>query len=138
MPYVQWAWLIFDVRQRKMLDDILALLRLFHTRVPDAETHAWVSELAADEARWPEAHDVFDRVRRRNLEAIDRKDHARECQYCFEEICLKCLYNETATDAPFDSDSPHWIIKCAIDLARAIGISDKEVITIVAPNEERA
>lgn len=121
---------------KKMESDILALLRLFETRVPDAETHASVINLAANRQGWHGAHDLFDRVRRRNLEAIRQKDHARECQYCFEEVCLKSLYNESGASAPFDSDSPHWITKNAIVLARALGIPDAEVIKVIAPDEK--
>jgi hypothetical protein len=116
-----------------MWPDILALLQLFSGRVPDPETNSWVIELAKDRRRWPNAHNVFDRVRRRNLNAIDRKEHVGECQYCFEEVCLKSLYNETFPQDPFDADSPHWIIKNAIALARAIGIPAQDVLAIVAP-----
>jgi len=112
----------------------LGLLRLFCEHVPDRETHSWVTELAADKRSWPRAHDVFDRIRNRNLQAIREKDHTRECQYCFEEICLKSLYNETDTNAPFDSDAPYSIIPAAISLARAVGIQDQEVIRIITPH----
>jgi hypothetical protein len=115
-----------------MVEDILALLRLFSDRVPDTETHSWVLALAADEERWPEAHDVFDHIRERTLAAEAEKDEIRGRQYAFEEICLKSLLNEADTDAPFDSDSPHWIGKCAIRLARAVGLPDSEVIAIIA------
>ena len=85
--------------------------------MPDPETNSWVIELVKDRRCWHTAHAVCDRVRRRNLEAIERKDHVAECQYCFEEVCLKSLYNETSPRDPFDADSPYWIIKNAIALA---------------------
>ncbi len=116
-----------------MAEDIVALLRLFQGRVPDPETHAWVASLAADRTKWPDAHRVFDRVRDRTLAAIAAGDRLRQGQYAFEEICLKSLYNETATIAPFDSDSPHWITKFAIGLARKVGVPVQEVIAVVAP-----
>ena len=47
-----------------MLTDILALLLLFERRVLDHETHAWVTQFASDEERWPEAHDMFESKRR--------------------------------------------------------------------------
>jgi hypothetical protein len=121
-----------------MLSDILALLRLFEGRVPDPETHAWVLALASEESRWPEAHDVFDRVRGRLLKADQEEDEKKQCQYSFEEVCLKSLFNETATKIPFDSDSPHWITSRALFLARALGIPEREVIGIIAPYEEKA
>src|SRR6059058_5887565 len=91
-----------------MVEDIIALLRLFEGHASDRETHAWVAALASDRARWPDAHRVFDQVRRRTLAAIKAGDRLREGQYSFEEICLKSLYNETPAVDPFDSDSPHW------------------------------
>jgi hypothetical protein len=116
-----------------MLDDIIALLLMFEDRVPDRESHRWVLDLARDKRKWKDGHDVFDRIRRRNLMAINRKDGASQAQYCFEEVCLKCLYNETGASDPFDSDAPHWIIKNAIHLARRVGLSDADVVRIVAP-----
>jgi hypothetical protein len=117
----------------RMQADILALLNLFKGRVPDPETHAWVTDLASNRNRWRKGHEVFDRVRDRNLSAINQRDRARECQYCFEEVCLKSLYNETDALDPFDSDSPYWIIKNAVALARAIGVPDEEVVAVFAP-----
>jgi hypothetical protein len=118
-----------------MAGDIVAILRLFEGRLPDRETWGWVVGLAADQSRWSDAHRVFDRVRERTLAAIAAKDSRSEAQYMFEEICLKSLYNETAALDPFDSDSPHWIIKCAIHLARQVGVPVQQIIEIVAPGE---
>lgn len=120
-----------------MQEDIAALLALFKGRVPDAESHGWVAALASDRNKWSNGHKVFDQVRDRNLLAIKQRDPVRECQYCFEEVCLKSLYNETGALDSFDSDSPHWIIKTAFALARAVGIPDEEVVTVVAPRSRR-
>ena len=119
-----------------MVEDIVALLRLFDAHALDRETHGWVSALASDQSKWPDAHRVFEQVRGRTLAAIKAKDVRREAQYMFEEICLKSLYNETAARDLFDSDSPHWIIKCAIDLARQVGVPVERVIAVVAPDAE--
>jgi hypothetical protein len=119
--------------ETQMQADILALLRLFHSRVPDPESNTQVTELAADARRWGRAHDLFDRVRERNLRAIRAGDGVRECQYSFEEVCLKSLYNETDTVAPFDACSPYWVIKNALALAQAIGVPVNDVVAIVAP-----
>lgn len=117
-----------------MAEDIAALLRLFEPYAADRETHAWVAALATDPLKWPDAHRIFDRVRDRTLAAIVAKDRLREGQYMFEEICLKSLYNETSVVDPFDSDSPYWIIKCAIGRARQVGVPVPEVIAVVAPD----
>jgi hypothetical protein len=116
--------------------DILALLELFEDRVPDPETLAWVKDLTANCDAWELGHDIFDRVRSRNLLAIESGDRVRECQYCFEEVCLQSLYNETYPPAAFDSCSPYWIIKNALILAREIGISIHDVVAVVAPDRQ--
>lgn len=116
-----------------MAEDIVALLRLFEAHASDRETHDWVVDLAANPGKWPDAHRVFDRVRDRTLRAIAAKDRMREGQYMFEEICLKSLYNETSANDPFDSDSPHWIIVCAIGRARQVGVPVQRVLDTVAP-----
>lgn len=115
-----------------MHSDIVALLALFQGRVPDSETHVWVTELAKDRRKWSAGHEVFDRVRDRNLRAIRERDRIRECQYCFEEVCLKSLYNETGALDAFDSDSPYWIIKNAIALARVVGVPVEDVVRCIA------
>jgi hypothetical protein len=55
-------------------------------------------------------------------------------QYCFEEICAKSIYNESGHEmpAPFDSDSPFWVVPLAIQAARALGIDQDHVLTVVA------
>ena len=116
-----------------MEHDIIALLRLFDGRVPDAQSHAWVLALASDREKWHEAHGLFNKIRRCNLEAINTKDFAREGQYCFEEVCLKSLYNETQPADPFDSDSAYWIAKAAFALARGVGVPVEAVVEIMAP-----
>jgi len=117
-----------------MDEDIVALLRLFEGRVPDARSHASTLALASDRNKWCSAHSLFETIRDRHLAAIKAKDIARECQYCFEEVCLKSLYNETDPSDPFDYDTPHWISKNALDLARIVGISIDSVIEILSPS----
>jgi hypothetical protein len=114
-----------------MIEDILKLLRLFADRVPDAESNGWVVEVASDEDRWHDAHNYFDKVRNRNLEAITEKDAVRQAQYYFEEMCLKSIWNETDTHAPFDSDSPYWVVPSAVNLARALGMVDATVLEVI-------
>ena len=62
----------------------------------------------------------------------ERKGNANEAaQYRFEEICAKTLYNLSGASAPFDSDSPYWIVPNAIAFARRVGIPDAEVLACV-------
>ena len=122
-----------------MSEHIIALLKLFQAFMPDRETAAWVLELASSDRNWKGPHDLFGRVRDRNLAAIRARDLPRQCQYCFEETCLKALYNESAplppfssdSPAPFDSDSPYWIIPLAIQVAREFDVPMDSVINIV-------
>jgi hypothetical protein len=113
--------------------DIQALLELFRGRVPDPQTHTWVASLAADRDAWKRGYDLFQRVRKRTLNAVERGDRFRACQYRFEEACLKSLYNETKPSAPFDARSSYSIIKNALVLARAVGVPVQDVVAIVAP-----
>ena len=125
---------------------ILAMLRPFRERARDSETNAWVTELVADQDRWPRAHDLFDLIRDRLLEATGdagrprvppgEVDHARAQQYAFEELCLRAVFNETDTDCPFDACSPFWIAGSAIDLARALRLPVEAVIAVIAPEAE--
>jgi hypothetical protein len=113
-----------------MAEEIVALLRLFERHASDPETHRWVVGLAADPAKWPDAHRVFDEVRRRLLAT---SDSMRQGQYAFEEICLKTLYNQTAAIDPFDSDAAYYVVPCAIGRARQVGVPVHRVLDIVAP-----
>ena len=118
-----------------MQQDIVALLQLFAGRVPDPVSHARVLELAQNRQQWQHAHDLFDQLRDGTLRSIAAKDHARECQYYFEEVCLQSLYNETGPSDPFDPDSPYWILKNAIALAWATGVSLNAVAAAVLPGK---
>jgi hypothetical protein len=68
----------------------------------------------------------------KTLDAEERNDALADCQFLFEEACAKTLYNLSDTNAPFDEDSPYWIVPNALSLARRIGIHEAEVIKIVA------
>ena len=119
-----------------MQSTILALLHLFRQRVHDPETNTWVTNLVGDRDQWPRAHDLFDRIRKRLLAATQEGDRPRfpgttmtqalACQYAFEELCLKAVFNETDTTCPLDSCSPFWVAGAAIELARALACLSRE------------
>jgi len=50
----------------------------------------------------------------------------------FEEICAKTLYNLSGAPAPFDPDSPYWIVPNAFALARRVGIEPAEILAVVS------
>lgn len=117
--------------------DIQALLDLFETQVPDKESNRLVAKFAHDKSRWYKAHGLFTTIRDRNLRAIKNGEKDKECQYCFEEACAKTLYNVTRSSAPFDPDSPYWVLKNALILAKQIGVSIEQVVEAVAPNKAK-
>jgi len=117
----------------QMQADILALLALFRGHVPDHETLAWTATLAANPDTWNQGRQLFAEIRGHNLMAIRSEDHPRECQYCFEEVCIQSLYNETQPDDPFDPCSPYWVIKNALSMAKALHLPAKDVVGIVVP-----
>ena len=88
--------------------------------------------MAADHSRWSKAHGLFDRIRRKTLVAERAGDQTLTAQYLFEEICAKTLYNLSGSSAPFDADSPYWIVPNAFALARRIGVEASEVLAVVA------
>ena len=120
---------------RTLQRDILGLLRLFGPRVPDRETHAKVISLAEEEETWSSGHDISDMIRDRSRSPEFQEDRARQDQYFFEDMCARCLYNESSPDDPFDYDTPHEISKATFFLARTLGIRSEDVIEILAPHE---
>lgn len=93
----------------KILDDMWCLIDLFEPHCEDRSTLAKIKEMLGEPNRWPDAHDLFRVIRGKNLKATETEDKKAECQYLFEEICAKTLYNMSRSSAPFDPDSPYWI-----------------------------
>ena len=109
------------------------LIDLFLPSCTDRSTMGELKELLSNQDRWLEAHALFRRIRIKTLASIERGDKTLECQYCFEEICAKTMFNLTDTNAPFDLDSPFFVIPIAIRFARISRISDAEVVRVVCP-----
>ena len=113
--------------------EMKALLDLFKDNVPDCESNRLAWRYCNEKEKWAKAHGLFSTIRKRNLAAIKKGNFVKECQYCFEEVCAKTLYNLTRPNDPFDADSPYWIIKNALVLAKALNINTDLVVDIVAP-----
>jgi hypothetical protein len=115
-----------------IIDDISRLLDLFAPHCADRETLDWLRAAAVDRAKWQKGRGVFNHIRNKSLKANQRGDLPAAAQYLFEEICAKTLYNLSQASAPFDPDSPYWVLPNAIALARRIGVSDEAVLACVS------
>jgi hypothetical protein len=114
------------------------LVDLFLARCTEKATMEELKELLSNQDRWIEAHTLFDRVRSKTVGALKCKNSLLARQYAFEEICAKTMFNLTDTDAPFDPDSPFFVIPFVLSFAEALGIAAEEVIRIVAPRNPGA
>lgn len=126
---------VYSAYAPQMAASIAALLRLFDGKVPDAESHACVLELAVTPDSWSAGHAVRDVIRDRLLAAMDANDEVRCAQYGFEESCSETLYNEIHPDDPFDTVFPYWVVPSAIDLARLVGVAVEEVLKAMHPKD---
>jgi hypothetical protein len=45
-------------------------------------------------------------------------------QYAFEEMRAKTLYNVTNAPVPYDADCPFWVLPLALELGRALDVTD--------------
>lgn len=109
-----------------------ALVELFAARSSEASTLQELIQILPQRDRWKQAHSLFDRIRKKSLEASKQGNHVLESQYLFEEVCAKTIYNLSGQPAPFDADSPYWIIPNAVALARQLGIEDKQILDLIA------
>jgi hypothetical protein len=103
---------------------MLAPLMFFEGRCKDKETLRKLITLANDRSRRKEAQALFSEIRKKTLAAERRNDPLALAQYAFEEICAKTLYNMTREPAPFDPDSPFWVLPLAQELGQTLGITD--------------
>lgn len=107
------------------------MIRFFLPLCEDRSTLTELDAMAADERKWIDAHTLFRKIRTKQLDADNALDKLRQCQYSFEEICAKTLYNMSGhlkgTDEspyPFDDDSPFWVVPNALQFAYALGVAE--------------
>jgi hypothetical protein len=112
---------------------IQALITVFKPHCAECSTLTELAELAADRTRWRLGHQLFDRIRKKTLNAERTGDRVLEAQYLFEEACAKTIFNLVEKRAPFDPDSPFYVIPRAFVLARFLNISDSDVVRAIAP-----
>jgi hypothetical protein len=111
-----------------LASDISRLLKLFGSHCQDQETLNWLQSATENRATWKDAHGVFNHIRAKYLKAEKRCDEKLIAQYVFEEVCAKTLYNMSGMPAPFDADSPYWVVPNAVSLARRLGIDEISVV----------
>src|SRR5215470_8158811 len=111
-------------RPTDIITAMLAPLTFFEGRCEDKDTLRKLITLANDRSRRKEAHALFSEIRQKTLAAEKRRDELALAQYAFEEICAKTLYNLTHEPAPFDPDSPFWVLPLAVDLCLRFGVTD--------------
>jgi hypothetical protein len=108
------------------------MIRYFLNHCADQSTMRKLLDMAAQPKQWREGHKLFDRIRDKTLRADAAKNRLLQCQYSFEEICAKTLYNmadhhqgfSSEYLPPFDEDSPFWVIPIAIAFAHRLGMSE--------------
>jgi hypothetical protein len=106
------------------------LIAIFANKSPDRMTLDELNDMLKDRSKWEKAHDLFNRIRKKNLEVGGQL----ESQYSFEEACAKTLYNLTQPLAPFDSDSPYWILPNALMTADQLRIDSNVIISAIRTN----
>ncbi|WP_292953218.1 MULTISPECIES: hypothetical protein [unclassified Neptuniibacter] len=114
-----------------IIEEIKLLLDLFEAKTPDKDSNRLVWKFCNEKHRWIKAHGLHSTLRDRNMKAIKQGDKVKEAQYCFEEVVAKTLFNLTRSSAPFDPDSPYWVIKNALSLANALEIPSEKVVEII-------
>jgi hypothetical protein len=114
-----------------ILTQIRQLLDLFEPHCADSATIHELRRLIEDRGSWKKAHALFQKVRRKTLRVDHQANPASEAQYLFEEVCTKTLYNLSHEPAPFDADSPYWIVPNALVFARLLQIDTAQVVAII-------
>ena len=102
--------LMVGLRPEQQVARAKAVLDLCRSRVSAVPAVDHVAALAADPARWVEAHAAFSAVRDLTLrEERNRSSDAYRALLYVAEIAAKIIYNASGASAPFDSDSAWWL-----------------------------
>src|SRR5262245_17397608 len=120
--------------EHQMGSAVASLLRRFDGHVADAESHRYVSELAATPDRWSAAHAVCDELSHRLAAASNAGDQLRLLQYWFERSCCEALYNATDPSDPFDPSAPFFVAGNALRLAESVGLPNERIFAVLAPH----
>ena len=116
----------------RIAQDLGSLVDLFAEHCMDVETLGELRALVDHPERRLAAHQLFQRIRGKSLSAQSHSELLAVAQYRFEEIVAKTLYNLSGHEAPFDPDSPYWVVPTALALARQLGLPDSEVMSRIS------
>ena len=119
------------MNQGDIIGSMQSLLDFFAKHCGERTTMDELRQLLQERGRWRKAHDLFQRIRHKSLDANRRGDQLLESQYLFEEVCAKTIYNLSGQPAPFDMDSPYWILPNAFALARKLQIEDRDILQMI-------
>lgn len=114
-----------------MIDQMRSLLQFFAAHCREVETIERLLKTIDDRASWSDAHNLFQHIRHKTLRAERASDDIGQAQYLFEEACAKSLYNLSRGAAPFDIESPFWIVPNALYLARRLNLDPVNVVNIL-------
>lgn len=117
-----------------IIDAMKRLTQIFAEKSADRSTLDELYQMAGDRGSWKRAKGLFERIRQKTLNAERKGDVKLGAQYAFEEACAKTLYNLPQSLAPFDADSPYWIIPNALVTARHFEIDVNRIISAVISN----
>ncbi len=110
-----------------LIEEIKRLLDLFYERGGAPGCNGLGYEFCEEAHRWPKAHGLHRTIRERTLKAQKARNRKLSAQFRFEEAIAKTLFNLTRPDGPFDPDSPYWVVRNALCLARELGLPESEV-----------
>lgn len=116
----------------KIIQDMEALLLLFKSHCSEHGTLDELIALVQDDDNWHKAHGLFQKIRKKTIQAEKARSTKDIAQYLFEEICAKTLYNLSKSPAPFDPDSPYWVVPNALSFSKQLGIPEQTVLSCVS------
>ena len=118
--------------QGRIITVLAEFLRLFADTCDETDILEDLLRFASGpKAMWTQGRRCFEEARSRIRRARREKDALRMIQCDFEEMCAKTLYNLSGGTAPYDCDSPFWIVPNALALAKALGIGEESIIVIL-------
>lgn len=106
------------------------LLLLFESRCQDSRNLTELLRvLSGSRSSWSNARSCFASARTRHRRGGEASSTQ---QLFFEEVVSKTLYNLSGASAPFDADSPYWVVPGALSLAESLDLPSSSVLEIVS------